>query len=148
MKLRNTLFVTALVCFLGGCASSGDRYGSRDEVPSADGTSAPEPGNDARAAPCSSCGVVERIDVTRQGGSGTTGAGAVAGALVGTASGEQAGRSAAGADAAARPERVRQVFTVTVRMDDGRTQVIEQRALQGVREGARVVVRGDSVQLM
>ena len=140
MKLRNALVVSALVYILGGCASTGDRFSSRPEAPTA-----PERSAAADVARCVSCGVVERIDVRRQGGDGTIGAGAVSGALVGTA-GTTGSKAAAGDPV--DPERARQVFAVTVRLDDGRTVVIEQRALQGVREGARVQVRGDSVQLM
>ena len=155
MRFRNPLIGSVLAVVLGGCASSGDYYGSRDEHRGYPAREA------AREAGCAACGVVERIEVARYGDGGTTGAGAIAGALVGAAVGNQVGsgdgrRAATVAGAVAggvagnriERERNRQMFALTVRMDDGRRVVIEQRALQGVREGARVVVRGGSVQLM
>lgn len=163
MKFRFVLTGALLVVALGGCASSGDSYRSRDDSYSSRDEYQQDDysGDRTDQARCVSCGVVESIEVVRYGDGGTTGAGAVAGALVGAAVGSQVG-SGSGRDAATvagavagavagnqiERDRVRQVFAVTVRMDDGRRVVIEQRALQGMREGARVVVRGDSVQLM
>lgn len=156
MILRNVLIGSVLAAALGGCASRGDYYGSREY-----GSRDEQRGFPVRDASCSYCGVVERIEVARHGDGGTTGAGAVAGALIGAALGNQVGsgdgrRAATVAGAVAggvaghqiERGRMRQTFALTVRMDDGRRVVIEQRALQGVREGARVVVRGGSVQLM
>jgi outer membrane lipoprotein SlyB len=140
MKFRNALIATALVCMLGACAGGGDTHESRDAARGDSARSEPDRDVAAREARCQSCGVVERIDVSRPADGGTTGAGAVAGALTGAPAGNQAG-SGSGRGGG-------QVFALTVRMDDGRRVVIEQRALQGVREGARVMVRGGSVQLM
>lgn len=144
---------TVMALGLSACASSGSSYGYRD-YDSRDRYS-----YDSR---CYSCGTVERIDVARYGDGRTTGAGAVAGAIIGAAVGNQVGsgsgrRAATVAGAVAggvagnnieRNRNDRDVFAVVVRMDDGRRVVVEQRSLNGVREGARVEVRSGRAQLI
>lgn len=142
------LFPALLILSLGACTATGDKYGRRDGY--------------AYDTPCTSCGTVERIDVARDGEPRTTGAGAIASALLGAAVGHEVGdgsgqRAATVAGAVAggvtgnrieRQQRERDTFAVHVRLDDGRRVVLEQRALDGVREGARVFLRRNRVELM
>lgn len=136
--MYRALIVLVCASLLAACASGG--YGYRD---------------DYRYSRCNQCGVVERIEVARYGDGRSSGAGAVAGAVIGGVLGSQVG-SGRGRDAATvagaiaggvagnRAEQNRNaqdVYAVFVRMDDGRRQVFEQRALDGVREGARVQIR-------
>lgn len=144
--------VIAIALGLSACASSGG-YGYRDYD---------QRGRYSYNTRCHSCGVVERIDVARYGDGRTTGAGAVAGALIGAAVGNQIGSgdgrraatvagAVAGGVAGNRIEsnrNERDVFAVVVRMDDGRRIVVEQRSLNGVREGARVEVRNGRAELI
>lgn len=150
MKL-SFLATSVLALGLTACASGGS-YGYRDGG-YRDGYS---------YGRCGNCGVVERIDVARYGDGRTTGAGAVAGALVGAAVGNQIGSgdgrraatvagAVAGGVAGNRIERdraERDVYAIQVRMDDGRRVTVEQRSLDGVREGARVSVRNGGVELI
>jgi outer membrane lipoprotein SlyB len=154
MIRTKTPMILASVLALGltACASSGG-YGYQDRG-YRDGYS--------YNTRCGSCGTVERIDVARYGDGRTTGAGAVAGAIVGGVLGSQVGSgdgrraatvagAVAGGVAGNRIERNRadnDVFAVVVRMDDGRRLVVEQRSLDGVREGARVQVRDGRARLM
>lgn len=143
------ILIPALLVFgLAACTATGDRYGRRDGY--------------AYDTPCTRCGTVERIDVARSERPRTSGAGLVAGALLGAAAGQQVGdgsgrRAATVVGAVAggvagneleRQSRGRQAFAVHVRLDDGRRVVLEQSALDGVREGARVFLRGNRVELM
>ena len=149
MHARTHLLFSALLAFsLAACTATGDKYGRRDGY--------------AYDTRCSSCGTVERIDLARNTDARSTGAGAIAGALLGAAVGTQVGSgdgrrvatvagAAAGAalgDGLERDRREHDVFAVYVRLDDGRHVVLEQRALDGVREGARVFLRGNRVELM
>lgn len=118
-RLTCTVF---LALSLSACAGTGELFGSRDK------------GRDGYTydTPCTSCGTVERIESTPGGTAGLAGAGLVAAAL--TSSDDAAGREGR--------------YAVTVRTDDGRRVVLEQRALSGLREGARVVVRQGRAVLM
>ena len=139
-----------LALTLAGCASSPGYYSYQDRAP-----------DRYYSARCGDCGIVERIDIARYGDGRTTGAGVVAGALIGAAVGNQVGsgsgrRAATVAGAVAggvagnqieRDRNQRDVYAVVVRMDDGRRRVVEQRSLDGVREGSRVTVRGGRARL-
>lgn len=147
MKTRLAL-AACLSLGLAACTSSGG-YGYRDY-----------PDRGYRTV-CGSCGVVERIDIARYGDGRTTGAGVVAGALIGAAVGNQVGSgdgkkaaTVAGAVAGGvaghnieKSRAERDLYAVVVRMDDGRRVVVEQRSLDGVREGARVTVSGGRARL-
>ena len=121
---------------------------------------------DYRRARCGNCGTVQRIEREYDGrgrdrddGTG----GAVVGALVGAALGNQVGSgngrkaatvagAIAGGVAGKRIDerngsRGGDEFEVVVRMDNGRTVILEQRDLNGVREGSRVVVNGGVARL-
>ena len=103
------------------------------------------------------CGTVTRIEVISGGGSAVPNAtGAVVGAVVGAAAGrelahdESKGRqntaTAVGAVAGAlagnaiqnRVQANSGTYRVTVRLDDGRTTVVNQNDLGGIREGSYV----------
>ncbi|GGZ55523.1 hypothetical protein GCM10008101_06170 [Lysobacter xinjiangensis] len=107
---------------------------------------------------CYDCGVVTRIEQVGTGTAPSSGAtGAVIGGLVGAAAGRtlandsSSGRrntatvagAAAGAVAGAAIQRNMndgRTYNVYVRMDDGRTTVVTQNDLGGIREGAAVRV--------
>lgn len=137
-------------------AQSRDRY--RDGYAYEDGYR-----GDYRRARCGNCGTVQRIDAEyygrrdRDDGTG----GAIVGALVGAALGNQVGsgngkKAATVAGAIAGGVAGKRIderngssdrFEVVVRMDNGRTVVLEQRNLNGIREGSRVVVNGGVARL-
>jgi outer membrane lipoprotein SlyB len=153
MNRTHLPLVAAAVMALGltACASTGSGYRDYDNR-----------GRYSYDSRCQSCGTVERIDVARYGDGRTTGGGAIAGALIGAAVGNQVGSGSgrraatvagavAGGIAGNNIERNRNdgdVFEVVVRMDDGRRVIVEQRSLNGLREGARVQVRDGRAQLI
>ena len=116
---------------------------------------------DNRYARCDRCGVV--VDIERFYGEGrATDAGAVTGAVVGGLLGSQVG-SGSGRDAATvagaiaggvaghnieQDRREGYRYAVHVQLDNGRRVVVEQRDLNGVREGSRVIIDGNRARLM
>lgn len=146
MKLR-IIFAAAMALALSACSS----YGGNDTYRS---SSYNAPVN------CADCGVVQRIENYTGEQRRTSGVGAVAGALVGGALGNQVG-SGDGKTAATVAGAVAGGFAgnaieknmdktwheVTVRMNDGRTVVLSQNDLNGVREGSRVIIRNGRAQL-
>lgn len=112
-------------------------------------------------ARCGNCGVVERIGREYYGRKDDGTGGAVVGALVGAALGNQVGsgngrKAATVAGAIAGGVAGKRIdenngsterYEVVVRMDNGRTLILEQRHLNGVREGSRVVVNGGTARL-
>ncbi len=166
-----TLAMSGLVAAsLSACASDG--YAYRDSY--YDGYTQTQYRNDgyrntyayddrySRRARCGNCGTVERIDIERYGDRRASGGGAVVGALVGAALGNQIGSgdgrkaatvagAVAGGVAGNRIEKnrnSRDTYEIVVRMDNGRTIVLDQRDLNGVREGSRVVVTGGVARLL
>ena len=156
------LSVAAASLFAAGCAGTPDYYGSRDHGYD-DRNYAYD---DSRRDLCANCGTVERIereyygDGRRDRDDGT--GGAVVGALVGAAIGNQVGsgngrKAATVAGAIAGGVAGKHIderngshgdeFEVIVRMDNGRTVILQQRDLDGVREGSRVVVNGGVARL-
>ena len=155
--IASGLLATGLTVAAGD-AQSRDRY--RD-----DGYYAYEDGyrGDYRRGRCGNCGTVQRIEAEyygrrdRDDGTG----GAIVGALVGAALGNQvgsgngkkaatvAGAIAGGVAGKRIDERngSRDRYEVVVRMDNGRTVILEQRDLNGIREGSRVVVNGGKARL-
>jgi len=157
-----TLIAAGLVSVsVSACAS--DRYAARDYRD--DGYYAYEDGyrGDYRRGRCGNCGVVTRIEADyygrrdRDDGTG----GAVVGALVGAALGNQVGsgsgrKAATVAGAIAGGVAGKRIderngssdrYEVVVRMDNGRTVILEQRHLNGIREGSQVVVNGGVARL-
>ncbi len=145
------LGVAAAAAFaLAGCATSG--YGSAG---AGTGYGTPSSGYGSRTADCYDCGTVTRIE--QVGGSAAPRAtGAVLGGLVGAAAGREladdesdgrqntatvAGAVAGAVAGNAIQKRVSNAsYNVYVRMDNGRTTVVPQNELGGVREGAYVRV--------
>jgi outer membrane lipoprotein SlyB len=128
-----------------GCASTSPGYGY----------GAPPPASSSAA--CYDCGTVTRIDMTSSGSSVPNATGAVLGGIVGAAAGreladdESEGRqntaTVAGAVAGAVAGNAIQnrvqaqgQYNVHVRMNDGRTVVVSQADLGGIREGSYVRV--------
>ena len=113
---------------------------------------------------CADCGIVTRIDTLASGRSAPSATGAVLGGIVGAVAGHEisdktggskgnrtiaaAAGAAAGAVAgnAIQNRVTSDTHNIHVRMDDGRTVVINQRDLDGVRENTYVrVVNGKVV---
>lgn len=134
---------------LAGCATGPGYYG---------GNSSPSPGYGGSTASCYDCGTVTRIEQV-SGTTSTGTAGAVLGGLVGAAAareiaknqtdseGRQNTATVAGAVGGAVAGRAIQrnvsggaTYNVYVRMNDGRTTVVSQSDLNGIREGSYVRV--------
>ena len=149
MKFRYA-FAAAAAVALAGCATSpgsGPSYGGYNN------------GGYSRNA-CYDCGIVTRIDAISTGRTQSSATGAVLGGIVGAVAGRQISKetggskgnknisAAAGAAAGAVAGNAIQNRTsgshdITVRMDDGRSVVVNQHNLDGVRENAYVrVVNG------
>lgn len=144
MNFRLLGVAAAATLALAGCATSpGSGYGNTS------------PGYGSSTATCYDCGTVLRIE--QVGGSNVPSAtGAVLGGLVGAAAGreladdESKGRqntaTVAGAVAGAVAGSAIQrnvsgaTYNVHVRMNDGRTTVVTQNDLNGIREGSYVRV--------
>ena len=108
---------------------------------------------------CYDCGVVQRIE-SYTGERRTSGAGALAGAVIGGAIGNQVG-SGDGKTAATvagaviggiagneiEKNKNQTWYDLTIRMTDGRTLLVSQNGLNGIREGSRVVVRDGNAYL-
>lgn len=144
------LGVAAAASFaLAGCATSG--YHSTGAGPGY----RPSPGYGGSTARCHDCGTVTRIEQI-SGGGAPSATGAVLGGLVGAAAGrtladdESKGRrntaTVAGAVAGAVAGNAIQRnvadtrYEVHVRMQDGRTTLVTQDDLDGIREGSYVRV--------
>ena len=124
------------------------------------GSSAPYPSQ----ARCADCGLVTRIDVVASNRSAPSATGAILGGIVGAVAGHEISdktggskgnqnvSAVAGAAAGAMAGNAIQknvtsdTYNIHVRMDDGRTVVINQRDLGGIRENTYVrVVNGKVV---
>ena len=154
MKHRHLIGITAFgVLALAGCATSpSSNYGY--------GTSPAYPSQNY----CADCGIVTRIDPIASGRSAPSATGAILGGIVGAVAGHEisdktggskgnkniatvAGAAAGAAGGNAIQNRVTgDSYDVHVRMDDGRTLVINQHDLRGIRENTYVrVVNGKVV---
>ena len=112
-------------------------------------------------ARCYDCGTVERID-RAYGERTASGGGAVLGGIVGGVLGNQVGSGSgrkaatvagaiAGGIAGNNIEKNRNsagMYELYVRMDDGRRIVVDQRDLNGIREGSYVKVSGGRARLL
>lgn len=146
------IVISSLGLCLSACATTDRGYGYQDRGDN----------NYASSNRCEACGTVQRIDVANYGDGRASGAGAVVGAVVGAAVGNQVGSGSgrraatvagavAGGVAGHRIEEnrnERDTYAVVIQMDDGRRLVVEQRNLDGVREGSRVEVRNGKAQLL
>ena len=161
MNNKLVLFVASGLLATSFCADA--QYRDRDRGYN-DGYYAYEDGyRDHRRARCGNCGTVQRIEADyygrrdRDDGTG----GAIVGALVGAALGNQVGsgngkKAATVAGAIAGGVAGKRIderngsgnrYEVVVRMDNGRTVILEQKNLNGLREGSRVVVNGGVARL-
>ena len=109
---------------------------------------------------CADCGVVERIERVYGGESYASGGGALLGAIIGGALGNQVGKgdgrkaaTIAGAVAGGvvgneveKNNNAGPYYEVFVALDDGRRAVVRQRELGPLRDGMRVIVRGNRVE--
>ncbi len=148
INIRLLGVATASVLALAGCATSG--YGSAGVGAGA--------GYGSSTANCYDCGTVTRIETISSGSNVPNATGAVLGGLVGAAAGrtiakdqtDSEGRqntaTVAGAVAGAVAGNAIQnrttgaSYNVYVRMQDGRTTVVTQNDLGGIREGSYVRV--------
>lgn len=152
MKL--SLFAPAALVALAvsGCASTGNYSSSTsaNSISSASGI-------------CADCGTVARIMVLDSGRTAPTASGAVLGGLVGAVAGHEISdhtggsrgnkniSAAAGAVAGALAgNKIQQNTTgasydITVRMDDGRIVVVNQKSVEGLGQNSRVRVSGNRV---
>ena len=154
MKIRLLAVGAIAAVALAGCAttSPSSNYGYGNTVPA----SAP--------ARCYDCGIVTRVDTVGSGRTAPSATGAVLGGIVGAIAGHEisdktggskgnqniaAVAGAVGGAAAGNAIQKRATgdsYDVHVRMDDGRTVVINQRDLSGIRENTYVrVVNGKVV---
>lgn len=156
MNIRRIGTATALVALaMAGCATTSPNYDrGYGNAPVYNGSR------------CYDCGTVTRIEMTSTGRSSVPNAtGAVLGGIVGAAAGreladdESKGRqntaTVAGAVAGAvagnaiqnRVQANNNSYNVYVRMDNGRTQVVSQNDLGGIREGSHVRVENGQAWL-
>ncbi|MGV8941388.1 MAG: glycine zipper 2TM domain-containing protein [Lysobacter sp.] len=147
-KTHRLLFVAAAATLaLAGCATA-PGYGSNSGYGTSPGYGTP--------ANCQDCGTVVRIEQVSGNSNVPNATGAVLGGIVGAAAGREladdksSGRrntaTVAGAVAGAVAGNAIQknvsgaTYNVQVRMDNGRTVVLSQRDLDGIREGSYVRV--------
>ncbi|KAF1698188.1 peptidoglycan-associated outer membrane lipoprotein precursor [Pseudoxanthomonas jiangsuensis] len=154
MKSRLLCIAAIGTLALAGCATTSPNqnygYGSSPAYPS--------------RTSCADCGIVTRIDAIASGRSAPSATGAILGGIVGAVAGHEisdktggskgnqnisaAAGAAAGAVAgnAIQNRVTSDTYNIHVRMDDGRTLVVNQRDLGGVRENTYVrVVNGKVV---
>lgn len=148
MNIRLIGIAAVATVALAGCATTSPGYGNYGNAPYSSNTAA-----------CYDCGTVTRIQMISQGQSNVPNAtGAVLGGIVGAAAGRELaddkseGRqntaTVAGAIAGAvagnaiqnRAQSNNNTYNIQVRMSDGRTVVVTQNELDGIREGSYVRV--------
>jgi len=151
MKIRLLAMGAVAAVSLAGCATTSPGYGSSS-------SSYPSSGSSAR---CYDCGVVTRIDSVGSNRTAPSKTGAVLGGIVGAIAGHEIADKTGGskgnqniatvagavggavAGNAIQNRTSGESYDVHVRMDDGRTVVINQHDLAGVRENTYVrVVNG------
>ena len=144
---------------LTGCSTTSPNhgYGNQGSGYSSPGYSSP--------AYCADCGIVTRIDVVASGRSAPANTGAILGGIVGAVAGHEisdktggskgnqnvaavAGAVAGAAAGSAIQNRATgDTYNIHVRLDDGRTLVINQHDLGGIRENTYVRVANGKVVL-
>lgn len=146
MNIRLIGVAAVATLAMAGCATPAPGYGGYGPPPA------------SSTANCYDCGTVTRIDMIGGGSSVPNATGAVLGGIVGAAAGreladdESDGRqntaTVAGAVAGAvagnaiqnRVQANNNTYSLTVRMQDGRSVVVTQGELGGIREGSYVRV--------
>lgn len=154
--MKTTYIVPALAlsaaALLAGCAGQSPAYSSSSyPAPAAPAYTNGQP-------EAASYGTVESIQLVRSGGSGASGAGAVAGGLAGALLGNQvgsgSGRSAAtvagavggallGNEVEKNRNQARETYQVNVRFDNGDYRSIMQDSVSDLRVGNRVRLAAD-----
>ncbi len=154
MKIRLISAAAALATLgLAGCATTSPGYGNSGYGP---GYGAAQPAT----ASCYDCGVVTRIELASSGANRAPNAtGAVLGGIVGAVAGHEISdktggskgnqnvATAAGAVAGAvagnaiqNRTQANTAYNVHIRMDDGRTTIVSQNDVSGLRQGSYVRV--------
>ncbi len=156
MKIQLIAAAAVATVALAGCATTSPGYGSSG-YNNGHGNS----GGNYNTNRCADCGIVTRINQVASGRSAPSATGAVLGGIVGAVAGHEISdhtggsrgnkniAAAAGAVGGAlagnqiQKNVTSDTFDITVRMDDGRTVVVNQRDLGGIRENTYVrVVNG------
>ncbi len=151
MKIRLLAISAVAAVALAGCATTSPGYGSSS-------SSYPASSSSSR---CNDCGIVTRIDTVGSNRNAPSKTGAVLGGIVGAIAGHEISDKTGGskgnqniatvagavggavAGNAIQGRTTGDSYDVHVRMDDGRTVVINQRDLAGVRQNTYVrVVNG------
>ncbi len=152
MKIRLLALSAVATVALAGCATTSPGYGYGSPPPA------------ASPARCYDCGIITRIDTVGSGRTAPSATGAILGGIVGAVAGREisqqtggsdgnknvatvAGAVAGGAAGNAVQNRVTgDTYDVHVRMEDGRTLVVNQRDVGGMRPNTYVrVVNGKVV---
>ncbi len=155
MKIRLLAMGAVAAVTLAGCATTSPGYGYGSSSPSYPAAS---------PARCYDCGIITRIDSVASGRSAPSATGAILGGIVGAVAGREisqqtggsdgnknvatvAGAVAGGVGGNAIQKRVTgNSYDVHVRMEDGRTVVVNQAKVGGLRENTYVrVVNGKVV---
>lgn len=153
MKIRLLAMSVIATATMAGCATTSPGYGY--------GSPAPASSSSAR---CLDCGIITRMDAVGSGRTAPSATGAILGGIVGAVAGREisqrtggsdgnkniatvAGAVAGGVGGNAIQKRVTgDSYDVHVRMDDGRTVVVNQRDVGGLRANTYVrVVNGKVV---
>ncbi len=156
MKIQLIAAAAVATVALAGCATTSPSYGS-----SGYNNGYGNSGGNYNTNRCADCGIVTRINQVASGRSAPSATGAVLGGIVGAVAGHEISdhtggsrgnkniAAAAGAVGGAlagnqiQKNVTSDTFDITVRMDDGRTVVVNQRDLGGIRENTYVrVVNG------
>ncbi|OFS97337.1 peptidoglycan-associated outer membrane lipoprotein precursor [Stenotrophomonas sp. HMSC10F06] len=156
MKIQLIAAAAVVTVALAGCATTSPGYGS-----SGYNNGYGNSGGNYNTNRCADCGIVTRINQVASGRSAPSATGAVLGGIVGAVAGHEISdhtggsrgnkniAAAAGAVGGAlagnqiQKNVTSDTFDITVRMDDGRTVVVNQRDLGGIRENTYVrVVNG------
>ncbi|MEK0265478.1 outer membrane lipoprotein SlyB [Stenotrophomonas rhizophila] len=156
MKIQLIAAAAVATVALAGCATTSPGYGS-----SGYNNGYGNAGGNYNTNRCADCGIVTRINQVASGRSAPSATGAVLGGIVGAVAGHEISdhtggsrgnkniAAAAGAVGGAlagnqiQKNVTSDTFDITVRMDDGRTVVVNQRDLGGIRENTYVrVVNG------
>ena len=149
---------------LAGCATSPGYGGGYNNGGYNNGGNYGNNGGNYNQNRCTDCGIVTRIDTVASGRTAPSATGAILGGIVGAVAGHEISdktggskgnqnvAAVAGAAAGAMAGNAIQknvtsdTYNIHVRMDDGRTVVINQRDLGGIRENTYVrVVNGKVV---
>ena len=158
MKLSHLAPAVLAIATLAGCASTGGYntgYGNNGYNSGYN--------NGYQNQQCADCGTITRIMVLDSGRSAPSATGAILGGIVGAVAGHEISdhtggsrgnkniAAAAGALAgAAAGNKIQQNTTgvsydITVRMDDGRVVVVNQKNVEGLGQNSRVRVNGNRV---